>query len=228
MRTQPVDAATSAAPCESRHTQRRARRLARVGLLAAFLCVIAAGQRIRAQGPASPPAHAETSAHGESPHEESIWAFVGKLVNFALLAGVLVHYLRAPIAGYLASRKSQVRSDLESAERLKTSAAAQIVELDARLKALPAEIEALKARGRAEISAEEQRIREVADAERARLLDQARREIDQQMRVAHRELVEHAASLAVSTAETRIKEQITDADQARLVDRYLTQVASHE
>jgi F-type H+-transporting ATPase subunit b len=228
LRTQPIDAAAFAAPCESRHTRRRRRLLARVGLLAAILFVVGAGQRMHAQQPASPPEHAETSAHGESAHEESLWPFVGKLVNFAVLAGVLVYYLRAPIAGYLASRKSQVRADLESAERLKTSAAAQIVELDARLKALPAEIEALKARGRAEISAEEQRIRELAEAERVRLLDQARREIDQQMRVAHRELVEHAATLAVSTAETRIKQQITDADQARLVDRYLTQVASHE
>ena len=46
--------------------------------------------------------------------------------------------------------------------------------------------------------------------------------------MARRELVEHAASLAVGVAQTKIKAQITDADQARLVDRYLTEVKSHE
>jgi F-type H+-transporting ATPase subunit b len=177
---------------------------------------------------AQEPAHGGAAAHEEAAHEESIWPFLGKIFNFAVLAGVLVYYLRTPTASYLASRKTQVRADLEAAEQLKTTAAAQIAELDARLKALPAEIDALKARGRAEIQGEEQRIRELAAAEKARLLEQAQREIEQQMRVAHRDLVEHAATLAVSAAETRIKQQITDADQARLVDRYLTQVTRHD
>lgn len=199
-------------------------RLMLATLVAATLMLSAAA--LRAQ---EPPAHGDASAaHGEGAHEESIWPFVGKIFNFAVLAGVLVYYLRTPTTNYLASRKTQVRADLDTAEQMKTTAAAQIAELDSKLKALPAEIDALKARGRAEIQAEEQRLRELAAAEKARLLDQATREIEQQVRVAHRELVEHAATLAVSTAETRIKQQITDADQARLVDRYLTQVSRHD
>ena len=199
-------------------------RLALAMLVGATLMLSAAA--LRAQ---EPPAHGEAgAAHGEAAHEESIWPFVGKIFNFAVLAGVLVYYLRTPTTNYLASRKIQVRADLDTAEQMKTTAAAQIAELDAKLKALPAEIDALKARGRAEIEGEEQRIRELAAAEKTRLLDQATREIEQQLRLAHRDLVEHAATLAVSAAETRIKQQITDADQARLVDRYLTQVARHD
>ena len=204
-------------------TTLRAHRFVLVVLVAATLMLSAA---LRAQEPA---AHGEAAAaHGEAAHEESIWPFVGKIFNFAVLAGVLVYYLRTPLTNHLASRKTQVRADLDTAERMKTSAAAQIAELDAKLKALPAEIEALKARGRAEIEGEEQRIRELAAAEKTRLLDQATREIEQQVRVAHRELVEHAATLAVSAAETRIKQQITDADRTRLVDRYLEQVPRHD
>ena len=195
-----------------------------VALVAATLMLSAA--TLRAQEPA---AHGEAgAAHGEAAHEESIWPFVGKIFNFAVLAGVLVYYLRTPTTNYLASRKSQVRADLDTAEQMKTTAAAQLAELDAKLKALPAEIDALKARGRAEIQAEEQRLRELAAAEKTRLLDQATREIEQQLRLAHRDLVEHAATLAVSAAETRIKQEITDADQTRLVDRYLTQVSRHD
>jgi len=201
-----------------------ARQFSLVALVAATLMLPAAA--VRAQEPA---AHGEpAAAHGDAAHEESIWPFLGKIFNFAVLAGVLVYYLRTPVTNHLASRKTQVRADLDTAEQMKTTAAAQIAELDAKLKALPAEIDALKARGRAEIEGEEQRIRELAAAEKTRLLEQATREIEQQMRVAHRDLVEHAATLAVSAAETRIKQQITDADQTRLVDRYLTQVSRHD
>lgn len=197
--------------------------------MSAALLVVATLLLASAAVGAQEPAHGEAAAeHGEAAHEESIWPFLGKIFNFAVLAGVLIYYLRTPTANYLASRKTQVRADLETAEQMKTTAAAQIAELDAKLKALPGEIDALKARGRAEIQGEEQRIRELAAAEKSRLLDQATREIEQQVRVAHRELLEHAATLAVSAAETRIKQQITDADQTRMVDRYLTQVARHD
>jgi F-type H+-transporting ATPase subunit b len=199
----------------------------------------AAGDAAPSQAPQAAPADAahapaaghEAAAgeHGESgAHDESVWPMVGKLVNFAILLGTVVYFARAPLASYLAGRRAQVRSDLVAADEMKKTAAAQIVEMDAKLKALPAELEALKARGQQEIAAEEKRIRELAEVERVRLLDQASREIDQRVRVAHRELVEHAAALSVDLARTKISEQITDADQARLVDRYLAEVKSHE
>jgi F-type H+-transporting ATPase subunit b len=187
--------------------------------------------------PAGDAAHAPETAHeGKAAdhaatgggHEESIWPQVGKIVNFAILVGTLVYFARKPLAEYLASRGAQVRSELVAAEALKKSAAAQIAEMDARLQALPAELDALKARGQQEIAAEEKRIRELAETERARLLEQASREIEQRTRVATRELIEHAASLAVGVAQTKIRAQITDADQTRLVDRYLAEVKSHE
>jgi F0F1-type ATP synthase membrane subunit b/b' len=61
-----------------------------------------------------------------------------------------------------------------------------------------------------------------------RLVEQASREIDQQVRMAQRALVEHAADLSVSVAETKIKRNITSDDQARLVKAYLDQVKDHE
>jgi F-type H+-transporting ATPase subunit b len=161
---------------------------------------------------------------GEGGHDESIWPMVGKIVNFVILAGFVFYFGRKPIAGYLAGRRAQVRSDLVAAEEMKRTAAAQIADMDAKLAALPAELAALKARGQQEIAAEQQRIRQLAETERARLIEQAAREIEQRTRLAERELVEHAASLAVDVARTRIKDQITDADQARLVDRYLAEV----
>ena len=62
------------------------------------------------------------------------------------------------------------------------------------------------------------------EAERQRLLDQAKREIATELRVAERDLKTRAGELAVAVATERVKRTITDADQARLVDRYVAQV----
>jgi len=211
----------------SGHRHPRTRRLL---LAAAVLAIVSlAGRPARAQEPAheQPSAAAHESAGAEA-HEESIWPFVGKIFNFVVLVGGLVYLVRKPFAEYLTRRGGELRGELSAAEALKAEATAKIAAIDSRMKSLPAEIEALGARGRADIQAEELRIRELAAAEKQRLLDQAAREIDLRMRTARRELVEHAADLTIDVARTKIQNEITDADRSRLVDRYLSQVTSHE
>jgi len=160
----------------------------------------------------------------EAPHGRGIVDIIARLVNFGILAGTLVYLLRAPIGEYLTTRGTQIRRDLVEAAEMKTIAAAQIEEIDRKLKSLPGELDALRAQSAEEIAGEEARIRTAAAAERDRLLEQARREIDLQVTVAERDLVSHAADLAVGVATERIKAQITSDDQQRLVDRYVQQV----
>jgi F-type H+-transporting ATPase subunit b len=167
--------------------------------------------------------HAEAE-HGEAAHEEGVLPLIARLVNFGILAGALVYLLRSPLASYLRDRGAQIRGDLVNAAELKQTAAAQLEEIDRKMKALPGELDALRAQGAQEIAAEETRIRAAAAAERDRLLEQARRDIDQQVKVAERQLVSHAADLAVGVAEQRIKTAITDDDQKRLADRYVQQL----
>ena len=50
------------------------------------------------------------------------------------------------------------------------------------------------------------------------------RDVDVRVRVARKALAEHAADLAVGLAADRVRQTITDADQARLIDRYAAQV----
>jgi F-type H+-transporting ATPase subunit b len=166
---------------------------------------------------------AESRSH-DAPHEPTAWALIGKVVNFGLLVGTLVYFLRAPFGHYLARRHAQIREDLATAARMTAEAGAQIAALDDKLKHLPEELDRLRAEGEQEIAAEGARIRREADADRERLLEQTRREIDVQLRLARRELVAHAADLAVQVARDRIRTQITQDDQRRLVDRYLEQV----
>jgi len=182
----------------------------------------AIGTPVRALAQEPQPAHG--AAEAETHQGRGAVDVIARLVNFAILAGSLWYLLRSPIAKYLADRGTQIRSDLVNAAELKQTAAAAIEEIDRKMKALPAELEALRAQGAEEIAIEEARIRAAAAAERERLLEQARREIDLQVKVAERELVAYAADLAVGVASERIKKTITSDDQQRLVDRYVQQL----
>jgi F-type H+-transporting ATPase subunit b len=178
------------------------------------------------QAPASAEAGQHEASHekSEAEHGSGWFAVIAKTFNFAVLVGVLVYFLREPLTGYLNSRITRVREDLVTAAETRETASRQLAEIDSKLKALPGELETLKRRGAEEIVAERERIEHAAAAERERLLEHTRREIDLRLRVARRELVEFAATLAVTVASDRIKGSMTPADQARLVDRYAAQL----
>jgi F-type H+-transporting ATPase subunit b len=170
-----------------------------------------------------PAAHGEASeeAHGS---EHVVRDTIARLFNFAILVGVLVYFLKTPIAGYLAGRGAQIRQDLVTAAEMRKTATAQLEEIHQKLNALPAELAALKTRGEEDVRAEKVRMAQAAAAERERLIGQTRREIDMRLRLARRELTEYAAQLAVSVAQERIARTITPDDQLRLVDRYASQL----
>jgi F-type H+-transporting ATPase subunit b len=228
--------------CETPHKSRRTARAA--SLLLAALAVLGAVSVAAARLHAQPEHQVEPSGHGvptgeaqaveghgeaghgeEGAHGDSVWTIVARLVNFGILAGALVYLLRSPLATYLSEKSATVRKELVDAQALRASAVAQLAEIEAQLKALPSEIDALKARGAQEIAAEEARIARAAETERERLLEQTRREIDLQLRIARRQLIADAAELAVGVASDRISRNITDQDQQRLINQYLDQVS---
>jgi F-type H+-transporting ATPase subunit b len=201
-------------------------RLARRGLL---LCALVSVPAFAAA--AQPPQeHAqavetgERHAEAEGPHEQTTLQTVAKLANFAILAGVLVYFLKSPLTEYLASRAVRIRQDLVQASEMRATATARLAEIQRQLDTLPHEIASLKAQGAADVVAEQARIAQAAAAERDRLIAQTHREIEMRLRVARRELTDHVARLAVQLAEDRIRRTITPADQARMIDRYTAQL----
>ena len=172
------------------------------------------------------PAQAEAATHEEAqdPDHDAWGPSIAKAVNFLILVGVLVYFLRTPLMTYLNGRIAGGGGDLVTAAPPPEAAVRQLAEIDAKLAALPGEIDALKRRGAEDLVAERARIEQDAEAERKRLLDHTRREIEMRLRLATRQLLELAANLAVNVASERIRTSITPQDQARLIDRYATQL----
>ncbi len=161
-------------------------------------------------------------------HDESIGGMIKAMgwpvANFIIFVGVIYYFANQPLKDYLASRHSTIRRDLVEAAELKAAAAAQLAAIEQKLQALPGELDKLRARGAEDIISEEARIAAAAAADRERLLEQTRREIELQVRLAKKAILEHAADLSVQLATERIRQEVTPDDQSRLIDRYLDQV----
>ena len=198
------------------------RRQLAIWALTAALAVAAAfvvsATPVRAQ------ADTPTAAAASSESGGGMTAAIAKVVNFAILVGVLVYYLKGPLVRYLAGRGDTIRRDLVDAKALRATSAERLRAIEARRATLPAEVDALRARGREELARERVRMKEATAREREKVLELTRREIDVQFRNARRDLVEHAAEIAMKLAEARIAAGITPDDQARLVDRYVAEV----
>jgi F-type H+-transporting ATPase subunit b len=203
----------------------RTRAAARALFLAVLLLACASPAAAQEHPPAAQAEHAQEA--GEH-HDESIGGMIlamgWPVANFIIFVGVLYYFFNQPIRDYLANRGTAIRKDLVEAAALRSQATAQLSEIEQKLKALPGELDRLRTRGSEEIKAEEQRIAAQAAADRERLLEQARREIELQVRVAKKDILEHAANLSVQLATERIQKEITPEDQSRLVDRYLDQM----
>jgi F-type H+-transporting ATPase subunit b len=213
-------------PCELKRNLRTV-------LLGALVlaCFVPASAVAQPPAPDAPAAHApaDTEQHAaEGGHDESIGGMIlgmgWPVANFIIFAGVLYYFLNQPVRDYMATRSSTIRKDLVEAAELRAAAAAQLATIEQKLQALPGELSALRTRGAEEITLEEQRIAGQAAADRDRLLEQTRREIELQVRLAKKAILEHAADLSVQLATERIKQEVTPADHAALVDRYLSQV----
>lgn len=206
-------------------------------LFAVFLLTFSAVSAMAQDHPPASPAQAaqpegdHAPAEGEH-HDQSIGEMIlgmgWPVANFIIFVGILYYFLNQPLRDYLATRGSSIRKDLVEAAALRATATAQLENIEQKLKALPGELAALRTRGAEEIKAEEARIAAQAAADRERLLDQTRREIDLQVRLAKKEILEHAANLSVQLATERIRKEVTPADQERLVDRYLSQVKEQQ
>ena len=167
---------------------------------------------------------ADDHAATEESHDMTTTQLIARALNFLVLVGLLVYFLRRPIANYLVDRSQQIRHALVEAKATREAASTELTRIESRLAELPAELDALRVRGAEEVKTEQARIKATAAAERERVLAQTRREIDQQYRLARRALVQETAEQAAVIARARIERDITPADQTRLVDRYLTQV----
>jgi len=148
-------------------------------------------------------------------------------VNLLLLLGVLVYVARKPMVEYFASRRAQIKDDIQSADDLLAQSRTQFAQWQSKLTELEAEVQTIREETRQRAEDEREQIVAAAHDSAERIKADAVAAIDQELRRAHVELREEAANLAVDLAGRLIDEQVDDRDRERLLDEFITHVESN-
>jgi F-type H+-transporting ATPase subunit b len=142
-----------------------------------------------------------------------------RIVNFAILATVLVLVLRKPLADFLNARTTQIREELELARSRETNAEVEKKRAAELLASLDQEVQKAKDDARRAAQAEKERILKTAAQEAARIRAIAKKEIEAEVEAGRRRLFARATELSVDLAHKKIESSMTDADRDRLIDR---------
>jgi F-type H+-transporting ATPase subunit b len=177
-------------------------------------------------------AGAEAAHPGEDvggPHEGpkflGLPAWIWKLVNMLLFIGILLWLLGGPAKKFFGDRNAQVRGAAEEAKTRRAKADQLATDIQARLTQIEADVRAIHERAEAEGERQRRELKEAADAEAQRILSNARSEVDNRLKHARHELTEYAGELAAQRAEQLVKETITPADQKKIFDESVREVA---
>lgn len=127
------------------------------------------------------------------------------LLNFSVVALVIVYFLRKKLPGFFQARNESIRSRIEEARKTSEEARRRLQEVEGRLSRLDVEIAAMRNEAEENARSEEKRLMAEAENERRRIVATTEQEIAAAANNARRELKAYAAELAVDLAEKKIR-----------------------
>ena len=152
--------------------------------------------------------------------------FVWPAVNLVILLAVLVYFARKPLQAYFDKRRSDISDELQSSADELATAESTYAKWQRRMIVLDGELDEIRAMSRQRAEAERERIIGDARATAERIQRDATTAIELELRRAREALREEAAQLAIELAGERLSREVTDADRDRLVDEFISLIAS--
>jgi F-type H+-transporting ATPase subunit b len=145
-------------------------------------------------------------------------------INFLILAGVLVYFLRKPLSTFLKERSELLRKAIDDAAKAREEAAEKLAAIETRTANLADEIAKMNAKMDAEAAAEARRLQETVTAEISRIRAQSEFTGEQEVKKAREELRREASLLAARSAEEIVRKTLSPTDQERLVRENLDKI----
>lgn len=167
-----------------------------------------------------------SSGGGEGAEHAAPWwkDYIWKIINFLLLVVILFKFAKKPLQSFFQKRTELIEKTLNEAKEAKAISLKALQEVETRLKAKDAEIEAILAASRK--SGEHERDSIIAESDRlkAKILEQAKTNIDFEVKHAKEVIKAEAVELAMELAEKKLKDKLTKDEQERLLDDSLVQI----
>ena len=157
---------------------------------------------------------------------ESWLSWVFKLVNFAVLIGILVKYGGKPLKEYFVNKHNTIQDKLNNAEQKLKEAQALKADFEGRLANLDEEIEAFKKAVIQEAEKEKNKMVDEAREFASRLKDQAKMTYEQEIKEMRDKIKEEIVGLTMERAEKLVKERLTREDHNRMVEDFIEKMRS--
>ncbi|MBW2435704.1 MAG: ATP synthase F0 subunit B [Desulfobacterales bacterium] len=142
-------------------------------------------------------------------------------LNFAILALVLFKFGRKPIKDFFANRREEIDYQIKKYEQQKEAAAKKVQEAIKVLEDSTDRFEQIKQRIIRDGETKKQQIIERAQKESRMLLEGTQRKIQNQIVEARNLIRAELVDAAIELAEKRLPEEITAADEQKLIERYM-------
>ena len=144
--------------------------------------------------------------------EQAATAFT--ISNFAILAALVGWFLAKTLPKTFRNRNTAIQKSLVDARTATEEANARLSTVEDRLSKLDEQIAALRAQADKDSALDEQRIKASAEEEKQKILAAAEQEISAATALAHRQLQQYAAELAIDQAARKL---IVTAETDRLL-----------
>ena len=150
--------------------------------------------------------------------------FIFKVINFAVLFGVIYYFARKPIAYGLKNSAQNTKQTLQDARESQKHVNTELAAFREKLAQMKEETQTMVVEARQEAEVEKERIIAEGVALAEKMKAQVQVAIEQEYRKAEAELRQWTANETVKLAEERIKEKIDDTHHDNLIKVYLNQL----
>lgn len=140
-----------------------------------------------------------------------------KFINLAIFVAILVYLVKKPLTDAFKAKRDAIRAELIKAEEEKQNALKQLTSAEAKLAALENEKAAVLKKAKEEAEAEKRRLAEQAEWDVKKLQEQTGGEISRLQKVTFVQLRRFSAEESVRLAEERLRAQIDNEKDSRLV-----------
>jgi F-type H+-transporting ATPase subunit b len=167
--------------------------------------------------------YASEAAEAEGGHEAI--TFMGdwfpRLVNFAIIAGVVIYFTRKPIRDFFKNRSLDIAKAIQESNEARERAIAALAEMERKVKDLEAETNRLIEDARVRGEKDKQALVEEGRKMVSDIGTQVKQGVELEVQKAKTALQAEASMLAVDLAEKSIREKIGPSDHERIVKEYI-------
>ncbi len=147
-------------------------------------------------------------------------------LNFGIIVFVIVKYARKPFVNFLKGQKEEVDKRIDEIEEEKERSQAEIKAANTKLDESKTRLDNLRERILLEGERRKKEIIDNARAESRIMLQEAQRRIDDQIYQAKKAFQAELVDMAISLASQKLPAEITNVDNQKFVDEYLTGIRS--